>query len=237
MSIKRLITADEHKTLHAQIQSEYKKQEDGSFVLDLTDWEDPAALKRAKDHERDQAKEAKAALKKAQEELHALTEERDGMLAGSIPKADAEKLTKSWEKKLADREKELSAQIDDANKTLQTLLVDNVAQSVATEISNAPVVIMPHIKSRLRAVKNSEGKFETQVVDMEGKPSALTVTELKKEFVLNKDYSAIITASKASGGGAGGGGGGGGAHGGKIDFGQSPSAIVASLKASGKIKD
>ena len=40
----------------------------------------------------------------------------------------------------------------------------------------------------------------TRVLDKDGKPSAMTVEELAAEFVANKDFSAIITASKASGG-------------------------------------
>ncbi|WEM33661.1 head scaffolding protein [Pseudomonas phage PSA-KC1] len=58
---------------------------------------------------------------------------------------------------------------------------------------------MPHIKSRLMA--DFEGDTPvTRVLDKDGKPSALTIDELANEFVANKDFSAIITASKASGG-------------------------------------
>lgn len=211
MPIKRLITADEFSKLVPQFQGEYKKQDDGSYVLDLTDYEDPAALKRAKDFEKKEAAEAKRLLKEAQDNLSALTEERDNLIKGAIPKADVEKLESSYKTKLAAREKELTAQIETANAGLQKLLVDNVAKTLAAELSTAPAVMIPHIKSRLRAEKNTAGEFETKILDADGKLSALTIEDLKKEFIDNKDFSAILVGSKGSGGGAGGNGGGGGA--------------------------
>ena len=78
-------------------------------------------------------------------------------------------------------------------------LVDNVATQIATKISNAPALLLPHIKSRLQADFEGDSPV-TRVLDKDGKPSAMTVEELAAEFVANKDFSAIITASKASGG-------------------------------------
>lgn len=231
MAIKRLIDAAAFAALNATLQVEYKKQDDGSFVLDLTDYESPQKLLDAKNHEKTARQAAEKAARELQASLDSLTEERDGLLRGAIPKADVEKLEGSWKTKLAAREKELTAQIDAANGTLQTLLVDNVAQSMASEISTAPAVLLPHIQKRLKTEKNAEGKFETKVLDKDGKPSALTVAELKEEFRLHPDFKAIITASRASGGGAGGGGGGGGAAPGKINWAGSPKDIAAGLKS------
>lgn len=236
MALKRIITADEHKALDAKLQAEYKADGEG-FVLDLTDYEDPVKLKSAKDHEKKARQEAEKLARELKEQLDALTDERDNILKGNIPKADVEKLEGSWKSKLDKREKELSEQITAANSSLQKLLVDNVAQSLASKISTAPAVIMPHIKARLRAEKGENGEFITKVVDADGKPSALTVAELEKEFVLNKDFAPIITGSKASGGGAGGGGGGGGANTGKVDFTKSPKEIAAQMAAQGKVRE
>lgn len=239
MALTRVIKQEVYDKLADGIKGEYQKQEDGSFVLDLTDYEDPAALKRAKDHERDQAKAARQEAKALKESLDALTAERDGLLSGAIPKADVARLEESYKKKLATRETELTTQINAAQASLQKLLVDNVAQSIAAEISTAPAVIMPHIKARLAAERSETGEFTTRILDKDGKPSAATLDELKKEFRLNKDFSAIITGSKASGGGAGGGSGGGGAASGKgVDWSKSSTLslkdIAAGLRASGK---
>lgn len=242
MALTRIITEEAHSKLSDGIKGEYKKQDDGSFVLDIVGYEDPAALKRAKDHERDQAKAARAELKTAREELAALVEERDGLLSGAIPKGDVSKLEESWKKKLADKERDLTGQISAAQASLQRLLVDNVATTMAAELSATPSVLLPHIKSRLQAERSEAGEFTTRILDREGKPSALTVKELAEEFRLNKDFASVITGSKASGGGAAGGSGGGGAPTGKgVDWSKSktltPKQIAEGLRASGKITE
>ena len=60
-------------------------------------------------------------------------------------------------------------------------------------------MLLPHIKARLQADFEGDAPV-TRILDKEGKVSAMTVEELSAEFVANKDFSAIITASKASGG-------------------------------------
>ena len=229
MAMKRTVTAEEFSKLIPQLQAEYKKEGE-TYTLDLTDYEDPVKLKSAKDHEKEQRKLAEQKARELQTQLETLTEERDNMLKGSIPKADAEKLEKSYKDKMDKLKADLEGQLTAANGSLQTLLVDNVAQSLASEISTAPAVLMPHIKGRLKAEKGADGKFVTKVLDKDGAPSALSVEDLKQEFILHPDFKAIITGSKASGGGAGGGGSGGGAAGGKVNWSGSPKEIAASLK-------
>ena len=237
MALKRKITGDEFNKLGALLKTEYKENPDeaGSYLLEVEGDEDSGALKRAKDHEKEQRKSAEKKVKDLTDQLTELTEERDGLLKGAIPKGDVEKLENSYKKKHADREAELGTQINGLTAQLQTILVDNVAQQMASELSTAPVLLLPHIRSRLKA-EVVEGKFVTRVVDAEGKPSALTLADLKKDFACNKDYAAIITGSKASGGGAGGSGGG-GAGTGKIDFTKSPGEVAAQLKARGGMQE
>lgn len=210
MALKRILTKEEHAKLSDAFKAEYKAEGE-SFVLDLTDYEDPATLKRAKDHEKQARKDAELKTKELADQLAALTDERDGLLKGSIPKADAEKLETSYKTKMAKLEKELGEQVSAMRGNLQTMLVDNVAQSLASELSTAPAVMLPHIKRRL-AAEFSEGKGSTRVLDADGKPSAYTLDDLKKEFIANPDFAPIIAASKGSGGGAGGTKGGGAAR-------------------------
>jgi len=56
-----------------------------------------------------------------------------------------------------------------------------------------------------------DGVPVTVVIGQDGKPSALTIDELKSELAANPAFAPIIAASKAAGGGASGGGNGGGA--------------------------
>jgi hypothetical protein len=209
MALKRILTAAEFAALNAALKSEYKPEGDG-YVLDLTDYEDPAALKRAKDHEKEARKNAEKSAKDLQDQLAALTEERDNILKGAIPKADVEKLESSYKTKAATREKELTDRLTALQGNLQTMLVDNVATSLASKLSTAPAVILPHIRARLSA-EIADGKASTRVLDREGKLSALTIEDLEKEFIANKDFAPILVASKGSGGGAAGSGKGSGA--------------------------
>ena len=112
---------------------------------------------------------------------------------------DVVALENSWKQKLAEAEQAYKGQIESLNGSLNTLLVDNVAQSLATQLGGeAAPVLMPHIKSRL-AVEVQDGKPVTRVLDAEGKPSAATIDELGKEFAGNKVFAGVIIGSKASG--------------------------------------
>lgn len=200
--------------LSADVQKEYKQVEEGGkkfFTLDVEGAylhdEDIGPLKRARDYEKAEGAKAKQAAKEAQSRLDALQEELDNMRRGAIPKGDVEKLEGSWKEKVAKITAELTTERDGALKTLQTLLVDNVAREIATKISTAPDLILPHVKARLTTEKTSEG-YVTRVLDADGKPSALTVEELQKALSTDKRFAAIIIGSKASGGGANGGDGG-----------------------------
>lgn len=234
MALKRIITKDEHAKLPDAFKAEYKADDKGeNFVLDLSDYEDPAALKRAKDHEKTARKTAEDALKAAQDQLTALTDERDNLLKGAIPKGDVDKLETSYKTKLATREKELSDQITARESQLQTILVDGEAIKLASKISTSPEVILPHIRARLKA-EQVEGKFTTRILDGEGKPSAATLADLEKEFLANKAFAPILTGSKGSGGGASGAGGGGGAPS-KLDYSKAtPKQIAEDIAARAK---
>ncbi len=56
-----------------------------------------------------------------------------------------------------------------------------------------------------------EGVPVTVVIGLDGKPSAMTIEELKAELAATQVLAPLIAASKAAGGGASGGGNGGGA--------------------------
>lgn len=198
------------------VAKEYKEVDENGkkvFVLDVEGAflheEDIGPLKRARDHEKNARQAAEKLVKDASTQIETLQEELDNMRRGAIPKGDVEKLEGSWKEKLAKREAELTGERDSALGTLRTLLVDNIAQSIASKISTAPDLILPHVKSRLVAEKTAEG-YVTRVLDKDGKPSAASIEELQKELTADKRFSAIIVGSKASGGGAAGGGGGSG---------------------------
>lgn len=192
MALKKKLTKEEYAKLSDHIKAEYIEDGDG-FRLDIDGDEDTGALKRAKDREAQLRREAEQKLREAQEQLDALGND------DARKKGDIQTLEKSWQKKLEDQKTEYEGKLGKLTSHTKTQLVDNVAQQIASKISNAPALLLPHIKARLAADFEGDAPI-TRILDKDGKPSAMTVEELSAEFVANKDFSAIITASKASGG-------------------------------------
>lgn len=192
MALKKKLTKEEHSELPDHLKTEYIEDGDG-FRLDIDGDEDTGALKRAKDREAQLRRDAEAKLREAQEQLDALGND------DARKKGDIQTLEKSWQKKLDDSKAEYESKLGKLTSHTKTQLVDNVAQQIASKISNAPALLLPHIKARLAADFEGDAPV-TRILDKDGNPSAMTVEELSAEFVANKDFSAIITASKASGG-------------------------------------
>lgn len=233
MALKSVV--DSLDGIPADVAKEYKKGDDNKYHLDIEGAEDTGALKRAKDHEKTERQRAETALKEARDQLLALTEERDGMLRGAVPKGDVDKLENSYKEKLIKREAELTAQINGLNGHINTMLVDNVAIGMASKISTSPDLILPHIKGRLRT-EFVDGKPVTRVLAQDGTISAATLEDLSNEMVANKAFAPIIIGSKASGSGAEGGHGSGAP--GKLDYAKaSPKEIAAHIKTAGLVKE
>lgn len=192
MALKKKLTKEEHAKLSEHLKAEYVEDGDG-FRLDVDGEEDTGALKRAKDREAQLRRDAEKAKKELEDRL-AEIEGDDARKKGDIAT-----LEKSWQKKLDDQKAEYEGKVSKLTSHTTKSLVDNVAMQLASKISTAPALLLPHIRARLQA--DFEGdEPKTRVLDKDGKPSALTVEELSQEFIANKDFSAIITASKASGG-------------------------------------
>lgn len=194
MALKKKLTKAEFDKLSDALKIEYVEDGDG-YRLDLDGDEDTGALKRAKDREAQLRRDAEKRAKELEEQLAAVT---DG---DARKKGDIETLEKSWAKKLGETEAQYKERIAKLEGHIKSSLVDNVASQIAHKISSAPTLLLPHIKARLAA--DLEGDAPTTLVlDKNGKVSALSVEDLTKEFVANKDFSSIIIGSKASGGGA-----------------------------------
>jgi len=192
MALKKKLTKEEYEKLSDAIKSEYVTDGEG-YKLDIEGDEDTGALKRAKDREAQLRRDAEKALKDAQDKLDALSSD------DARKKGDIETLEKSWQKKIDDAKVESEAVINKFKTHTQKNLVDNVASSLAHKLTKSPSLLMPHIKSRLVADFDGEEPV-TRILGTDGKISAMTLEDLEKEFVANKDFSVIITGSQASGG-------------------------------------
>lgn len=171
----------------------YEKDGD-TYVLKVED--DPSeGMRKARDHE-------KEARKKAEQELRELREQQERDQEDKNRKnGDVEKVEKAWKDKYEKLEQTMTEQLSARDSQLQTMLVDNVASQLATELFTSAALGLPHVKSRL-GVESVDGKFVTRVKDPktgEFNP-ALTLDDFKKEISENPDFAPIRKSSNAKGG-------------------------------------
>lgn len=189
---------------------EHYKEVGGEWVLD-SDAEDVGPLKRAKEHEAKARKTAEDALKTAQDALNAKEDELNGMREGAIPKADVAALKASYDKKIADVTTAKDTEITGLRGSLDKHVLQGTVDKLAVELFDKNATIgKPHIAGRLK-IELENGEHVVKVVDKDGKPSASTVDDLKKEILQDKTFAGILVGSRSSGGGANGGQGGSGA--------------------------
>lgn len=213
--MKRKITQVEHFALSDAMKAVYK-QDGESWLLELEDDTGFDALKAEK-------VAALAAKKVAEDALKVITDKaaadaktaQDALDAAARDSGDIAALEASWQAKFDKQATDNTAAMAVSTAALETVFVTNVATQMANDISTVPDLLVDAIKKRLR-VETNDGVSITRVVDNAGQPSALSISELQKEFVDNESYAAIIKASDAQGGGAGGEDGGGGGAGKKL---------------------
>lgn len=115
---------------------------------------------------------------------------------------DIEALEKSWSEKLTARENELRADLEAREAWVKDLTVGQTATAMAAELAvqGSAKALLPHIKARL-GTDIREGRPVTVVLDEAGKPSAMTVEELRQEIANDPAFAPLIVGTKASGAG------------------------------------
>lgn len=187
------------------------EEKDGKFHLQLDGYEPPDALLRAKNHEKEARQKAERELRELKDSLTAVQTELDELKdskhrkTGNVAELDA-----SWQAKYDKLKADHAKELEKFKGQINTLLIDNVATTMAAELSDSPELLSDIIRKRLTVEDGANGP-ETRVLDAGGTLSALTIDELKTELKSNKKYAPIIRGSQGSGGGSGGGGNGGGA--------------------------
>jgi hypothetical protein len=203
MALKIKITKEEFEKLPEAVKFEYKQDGDG-YKLDVNDTEVAAEMRRAKDREKQRADEAEAELNKARERISQI-EGDDARKRGDIATIE-----KSWAEKLEKAKKEGEEAVKKLKSHLETVMVDAAVNEIASEIFVKPSRDSRLIKDRVYIDYDGETPV-IRVRDKDGKASALTLADLKKETLDNADFADILVGSKASGSGASGGKQGGGA--------------------------
>lgn len=180
--LKRKIDKAAYDALNDAIKAEYKPNGD-SYVLDT---DDARELISARDAEKQRAETIANELKTTKTKLAEL----------ETANGDFTSLKTSYETKIAALEKEKG----ELNTTLTTERRDRHVGEAAAKIAgrfSVPRLVRPDIEKRLD-VDPKDGKT-VRVLDKDGKPSALTLVDLEKEFVDNAEFKSILIGSKASG--------------------------------------
>lgn len=189
----------------------YEKKGD-KFVLKVEGVEegDVVGLKNKVETLLTETSELKRKLQTKEEGERAATEAaRIAAEDAAAKKGDIEALRKSADTRvaaaIAETEGKYKPQVEKLNANMRRMLIDNVAVTTASKIGlkGSEALLIPHITARLD-VEERNGEYVTVVKDATGKASALTLTDLEKEFVGNAAFAPVIAGSNGSGGGAGG---------------------------------
>ena len=189
---------------------ELYEQKDGAYFLKVSGVvpeSDIDGLKASRDALLAEKKEQQRLAQEAEAEK--LRIEREALEEAARQKGDWQALEDSYKAKLTEKENEFSSQAETLRKQVYKLTVGDQALKLASEISKSHAIgiMTPFIEQRLTLDENNN----VRVLDLQGKPSAMTIDDLKQEFKANAMFQDIVVANNSSGGGATGGGNGGGA--------------------------
>jgi len=135
----------------------------------------------------------KAAAKKAAQESQEEAAKKSG---------DVEALEKSWSDKLnaetGSRDEKLTAY----ERQISDMTAGATARKMAAELAlpGSADVLLPHIKGRLSVDMSGDSPL-VRVLDVDGKPSAMSIDDLRKEIEANKAFAPLLLGSMASGSG------------------------------------
>lgn len=216
MKLKRKISPEAFEALSEHMQALYTQsgddyvlnvEDDGGNSNDNTSSEEIAAeLERLRaklgierEHRKNAERERDRLRQEEQERERENLKQKDDAARNA---GDIEALDKSWKARLEAREAELTSEIEKHQSAMQRLLVDNVAQGIASRLADpdSQELLIPFITKRLKVEFEGE-EPKTRVVDVEGKPSALSIQDLEKEIAGDKRFARVIIAGKGSGGG------------------------------------
>lgn len=197
--LKFKISKEDFEKLEDAQKALYAESGDG-YQLQVEGLEDVSGLKAKVDEllsekkqEQQKAREAEEKAKKASEEA----EREKARKAG-----DVEALEASWKKK----HEEALSQKDEEINSLRSGMAEMTSGSEATRLASSLAIqgsadlLRPHIEKRL-TTEYVDGKPLVRVLDKEGKPSAMSVTDLETEIKSDPAFAPILVGSK--GGGAG----------------------------------
>lgn len=173
--------------------------------------------------------ESKAAKAKAKEEAEAAAKAAEEAAKKS---GDVAALEKSWQEKFDKALADANGKVDGLSALVSKLTAGNAAKTIAAEmaVKGSEKVLEALIAPRI-AAEFAGDDVKLVVRGADGKPSALTLDDLKKEISGDAALKPILAGTNGSGGGAAGAGGGGGGAAPKGSFGGSKEERTAAIRA------
>lgn len=186
------------------------EEKDGAYFLKVNgvvSEADVTGLRANRDELLAEKREAQRLKELAEQER--LRIEREAQEEAARQKGDWQSLEDSYKAKQSEFELQSKEREETLRKQVYKLTVGDQALKLASEISKSHAIgiMTPFIEQRLTLDENNN----VRVLDLQGKPSAMTIDDLKQEFKANAMFQDIVVANNSSGGGATGGGQGGGA--------------------------
>lgn len=169
-----------------------------SATLVIEDGPDYAKLKNKLAIEKEHRMKAETRLTESTTRAEQLKADLDK--AGDSPKK-LEELRENFEKQLSEEKGKLDAERQTIVAARHKNLVNELASGFANDKFTVPELVTDRIAARLH-VETVEGSEVVRVLDASGKPSILTVDDLKTEFLGNESFASIIKAPAGSGGNA-----------------------------------
>ena len=137
-----------------------------------------------------------------EEKKRAKQEAEQAALDAAKKGGDVEALEKSWQQKVQAIEQDLAAKIAQYERMVSDMTSGAEAIRAASELalSGSADVLLPHIQRRL-STEVKDGKAIVRVLDADGRPSAMSIADLKKEIAANPAFAPILVGARANGSG------------------------------------
>ncbi len=233
MALAAVIKKEVHDSLSDEFKAEYKKQDDGTFILDVTPVGDFAlenvkGLKSALSTERTNRENAEKKIKAfdgldVDKAKAALTKVKE--MADWKPDEKVKEQIEAIKNQLAEKHQGELGKKDESLTSLtgqlQKVMIEAAAIKAIAESKGSSALLLPHVKSATKMHQTDSGEFLVEVVDKDGNArispatgstSPMTIAELVAEMKTQDTFAPAFEGTGASGSGASGGGGGGGAN-------------------------
>jgi hypothetical protein len=153
-------------------------------------------------------KEHRTKAEKSRDAAESSAEKLREDLGKASGKEEITRLNEAHQKELEKIRSEREAEKTATKEAGKAQMIKETAEKFASENFTIPKLMVGPFSQRL-SIEEIDGQSVVRVKDAEGKASALSLDELKREFLDNKEFSGIIRSNAGSGGGATPGAGGG----------------------------